>query len=243
MSKLQLAIVVAGLLVVGSVQASADTLLTAPLGNPATFNYNNASYSDALYSSFEYAEFTLSAPATITGMQWVGWYASDGYPTTPTFSYEILKDNSGTPISPTTGITTNSENYGGTALTNLTYSNTGMPYASVDGFTADTSISLAAGSYWLSIYATDSISTSYLFNWAPTYAGTMYSLDGLDQGFDPNNWGIVANDAPAFALTGTASGVTPPPTTTPEPISMIFFGTGLVAVGGYVARRRMQRGA
>jgi len=25
----------------------------------------------------------------------------------------------------------------------------------------------------------------------------------------------------------------------PEPVSMIFFGTGLVAVGGYVARRRM----
>jgi len=29
----------------------------------------------------------------------------------------------------------------------------------------------------------------------------------------------------------------------PEPISMIFFGTGLVAVGGYVARRRMLRNA
>ena len=29
----------------------------------------------------------------------------------------------------------------------------------------------------------------------------------------------------------------------PEPISMIFFGTGLVAVGGYVARRRMLRKA
>ena len=29
----------------------------------------------------------------------------------------------------------------------------------------------------------------------------------------------------------------------PEPISMLFFGTGLVAVGGYVARRRMWRKA
>jgi hypothetical protein len=29
----------------------------------------------------------------------------------------------------------------------------------------------------------------------------------------------------------------------PEPISMIFFGTGLVAVGGYVSRRRMLRRA
>jgi hypothetical protein len=28
---------------------------------------------------------------------------------------------------------------------------------------------------------------------------------------------------------------------TPEPISMIFFGTGLVAVSGYVARKKMQR--
>jgi hypothetical protein len=32
-------------------------------------------------------------------------------------------------------------------------------------------------------------------------------------------------------------------TTTPEPISMIFFGTGLVAVGGYMARRKMARKA
>ena len=29
----------------------------------------------------------------------------------------------------------------------------------------------------------------------------------------------------------------------PEPISMIFFGTGLVAVGGYVARVRKLRAA
>jgi hypothetical protein len=32
-------------------------------------------------------------------------------------------------------------------------------------------------------------------------------------------------------------------TPVPEPISMIFFGTGLVAVGGYVSRRRMMRKA
>jgi hypothetical protein len=31
--------------------------------------------------------------------------------------------------------------------------------------------------------------------------------------------------------------------TTPEPLSMIFFGTGIVGVAGYVARRRMQRKA
>jgi hypothetical protein len=30
---------------------------------------------------------------------------------------------------------------------------------------------------------------------------------------------------------------------TPEPISMIFFGTGLVAIGGYVSRKRMLRKA
>jgi len=30
---------------------------------------------------------------------------------------------------------------------------------------------------------------------------------------------------------------------TPEPVSLMFFGTGLVAVSGYVARRRMQRKA
>jgi hypothetical protein len=31
--------------------------------------------------------------------------------------------------------------------------------------------------------------------------------------------------------------------TTPEPVSMIFFGTGLVAVGGYMSRRKMARKA
>ena len=41
-------------------------------------------------------------------------------------------------------------------------------------------------------------------------------------------------------------GKCPPPIVTapvPEPVSMIFFGTGLVAVGGYMARRRMLRNA
>jgi len=32
-------------------------------------------------------------------------------------------------------------------------------------------------------------------------------------------------------------------TSTPEPISLVFFGTGLVAVGGFMARRRMPRKA
>ena len=39
-------------------------------------------------------------------------------------------------------------------------------------------------------------------------------------------------------MTGTVD-----PVAVPEPVSMIFFGTGLVAVGGYMARRRMLRKA
>jgi len=47
---------------------------------------------------------------------------------------------------------------------------------------------------------------------------------------DPSGPGVLASGSASVDLVAT-----------PEPISMIFFGTGLVAVGGYVARRKMQR--
>ena len=40
-----------------------------------------------------------------------------------------------------------------------------------------------------------------------------------------------------WSLAGAIPGFVP----IPEPISLVFFGTGLVAVLGYVARRKLQR--
>jgi len=45
-------------------------------------------------------------------------------------------------------------------------------------------------------------------------------------------------DANYFSILNYPAAVQP---TVPEPISMIFFGTGLVAVSGYIARRKMQK--
>jgi len=74
---------------------------------------------------------------------------------------------------------------------------------------------------------------------------------------DDGGWALASNDAFGFkagAGSVTVDGVTITTTAgqnvkghtddasslyAPEPVSMIFFGTGLVAIGGYVARRRM----
>jgi hypothetical protein len=84
-------------------------------------------------------------------------------------------------------------------------------------------------------------------------AWASYSTDpgGTLQGIiDLNVAGISANaNNEPFTFTGTYTlgDVSESATVTflpvPEPISMIFFGTGLVAIGGYVSRKRMLRKA
>jgi hypothetical protein len=57
---------------------------------------------------------------------------------------------------------------------------------------------------------------------------------------EPYFGGYTGDNPTALRVEMTAGGLVTG-TPIPEPVSMIFFGTGLVAVGGYVARRRMLR--
>jgi hypothetical protein len=80
----------------------------------------------------------------------------------------------------------------------------------------------------------------------PTRAGTLAQVIA-DIDASPYASEYVAFWGPQIGESGT-SGTTFDVTqisldVTPEPVSMIFFATGLVAVGGYVARRRMLRNA
>jgi hypothetical protein len=88
-------------------------------------------------------------------------------------------------------------------------------------------------------------------NWSPFTITSNYCLPGtntltFDVLNDPYNPPSL-NDNPTalrVELTGTAEYATlSDAAVAPEPVSMIFFGTGLVAVGGYIARRRMARKA
>jgi probable HAF family extracellular repeat protein len=69
-------------------------------------------------------------------------------------------------------------------------------------------------------------------------------VDNLS-GWSQLEWATGINDNGQIIGTGTYNGQTEAflLTPVPEPISMIFFGTGLVAVGGYISRRRMMRKA
>ncbi len=63
---------------------------------------------------------------------------------------------------------------------------------------------------------------------------------GVD-GFFYVTYAAIESDDAVMGITGTPW-IEDPPAAVPEPVSMIFFATGVVGVLGYVSRRRMQRG-
>jgi len=81
------------------------------------------------------------------------------------------------------------------------------------------------------------------------YAINVTTDRGFDENAENNWWGDASGPTHTGNPSGTGEAVTdhvdydpylaaPPPCTIPEPMSMIFFGTGLVGVFGFVARRR-----
>jgi probable HAF family extracellular repeat protein len=75
---------------------------------------------------------------------------------------------------------------------------------------------------------------------SPLKGWTNTEATGINDAGDIVGYGTYKGATQAFLLTPEQV-EQQPPATTPEPITMIFFGTGLVAVGGYVAKRRMLR--
>jgi hypothetical protein len=73
----------------------------------------------------------------------------------------------------------------------------------------------------------------------PMNSTTVLSTDQLEPTgsyFGSGYWPSDSGDPAGFTLSALVTA-----TPTPEPVSMIFFATGLVAVGGYVAKRRILR--
>jgi len=144
-------------------------------------------------------------------------------------------------------------NYGGT-FTSYTYTITATgltPTTTADGweYSQDVTPSSITGSFVGTYVAnpepgnpssnTDTLVADLSFS------NTLYSAANfVDDGygfystFATGPDGAVIADSNQFGYAGTVEDVS-----VPEPISMVFFGTGLVAVGGYMARRKMLRKA
>jgi hypothetical protein len=229
MRKVWLAFLMGGLMALWSAPASASPV---SLSNNGTPDYKNICFSDTANNIFEaYDYFTLGSASKITGIEWWGVYYGANTPPKGgnLFEYEI-QSNPGSNGQPNGEYDSDSGSLGSGSPVN-----TGSHSFAIGGsynvyeFNATTSISLPAGSYFLTIYGTVS-DPGNMYGWATSeetqtdewsYSPAFHFWDG------PSDAGL------AFNLTGnyeTAS--------TPEPVSLIFFGTGLVAVGGYVARRR-----
>ena len=241
MRKLWLALAIAGLMAVWSSSASAVTLYDN--GGPDNIS---GFVSDPVNNNSEaYDYFTLSSPATITGINWWGFYtfvitAGPVPPGGDAFDFEIQSDN-GVLLDPPQGALTPPQ---GGSLGNGNPVSTGIAVgdgATVYAYSATTSISLPAGTYYLGIWDTapnldPASGQSASFFWAindTTEDGVWtYNTPGASWG-GPEGYGL------AFNLTGDVN--TPPgPTGIPEPATMTLLGLGLAGLVAKVARRKNQ---
>ena len=224
MRKVWVALVIAGLMAVCSAPVSAGVVFDNGGPNNSSFEY---SYNIPGQYDQAYDQFTLSFDTTITAMEWWGVY-SEADPS-DTFYYTIatIPDGSSSYTVTASGLLS------GLLETNThtIFSLAGIPEPVYDyNASAKYPIPLVAGTYFLSIY-------DNVFGWCwldSSQTETFWS--------DENSvWSGPGSVGLAFNLTGVPGLVVG--AAVPEPISMIFFGTGLVAVGGFMARRRMLRNA
>jgi hypothetical protein len=229
MRKAFLAFVIAGLMAVWATPASAVVLYSS--GTP---DYYGGWYSDPTNSPWQaYDDFTLSSAATITGIEWWGFYFSGNtQPTTDAFMYDI-QSNPGGGGGPSGDITSGSLGTGSPVATG-SFSTVTSGTLEFYEYNAAVNISLPAGSYFLSIYDTPS-NPGNAFCWATTPESP---TDIWDYYFPSSSWEselAYYGDA-GYGLEGAAFNLTGE--TVPEPATMTLLGLGLAGLGAKVARRR-----
>jgi hypothetical protein len=199
--------------------------------------------SDTANSDSEaYDYFTLASPATITGINWWGSYT---YVITPgpvppgeAFDFDIQVDDGVTTDTPQGQLTppqNGSLGSGNGADSGLTSADGATVYA----YSATTSITLPAGSYYLGIWQTAANTPAGNGQVASFFWSISDTTEDGVWTFDPAgpSWGGPEGDGLAFNLTGNLE--TPPPTgAIPEPATMTLLGLGLAGLFGRQIRRR-----
>jgi hypothetical protein len=225
MRKVGLAFVIAGLLAVWAAPASAVVLYDNGGPDDALGYFSDTqNTTGALYIA--YNQFTLSSAATITGMEWWGFYYSGNTPPASgdIFDYDI-QSNPGGGGQPSGDIT--SGVLGSLAVTDTGTLDQGL--FEVYKYDASASVTLPAGTYYLSIYDTVS-NPGNTFAWCES---TVSAVGTSEWSYDTSGafgWLGSPEVGLAFNLTGGAA--------VPEPATMTLFGLGLAGLVSKLARRK-----